>query len=198
MILGQFETKVINLNSRPERMAETVIELEKINISHVWRFPAIKGGESGCAKSHYECLKGDGNLFLFEDDVVFEPNAEYHLRECIKQLPDNFDLFYIGANVKSPAVRYSESLYKITGGVHCTHAILYSAKGRKRMIELWDPASEQIHQIDHWMYMIGQGLMECYVANPLIAFQRPAYSDIRLQWFDYRGEMIENAKNNMI
>jgi GR25 family glycosyltransferase involved in LPS biosynthesis len=191
------EIKVINLESRPERYRNTLRELERNGFTNITRFNAIKGGESGCAKSHYECLKGEGLLFLFEDDVVFEPNAADTINAALSQLPEDFDLFYIGANVKTPATRYSENLYKITGGVHCTHAILYSDKGRKRMLELWNPQSEEIKQIDHWMYMKGQALMECYVCYPIMAFQRPDYSDVRLGDMDYRDEMLLNQKNNM-
>jgi hypothetical protein len=194
---GPYIVKVINLDSRPERMDLTTVELQNFGFDHIFRFPAISGGESGCAKSHYECLKGDGLLFLFEDDIIFEVGAGKILTKAMAQLPDDFDLLYLGANVKTPANQYSKNLFKITGGVHCTHAILYSDKGRHRMLDLWRPEKEVYRQIDHWLYMKGQGLMECYVCSPLIAFQRPDYSDIRLQYFDYRDEMLENQRNNM-
>jgi GR25 family glycosyltransferase involved in LPS biosynthesis len=190
---------VINLDTKPHRMEATIKELTKIGVKKILRFSAITGGEAGCARSHYECLKmQESPLLIFEDDVVFEPEALKTISKAMEQLPDDFDLFYFGANVKSPAIKYSENLFKITGGVHCTHAMFWSAKGRKRILELWNPYSEQeFHQIDHWLYMKGQGAMECYVCYPLMAFQRADHSDIRGAWFDYRDEMLENQKNNM-
>ena len=197
MILDSYSVMVVNLDNRPERWKVTETELKNFGFQQIQRFSAIPGGESGCAKSHYECLRGDGNLFLFEDDVIFEPDAMEILLKAVEQLPDDFDLFYLGANVKEPAIYYSENLYQITRGTHCTHAILYSDKGRKLMRSLWRPDNATYRQIDHWMYMIGQAALKCYVCYPLIAFQRPDYSDIRMQWFDYREEMLENQKNNM-
>jgi GR25 family glycosyltransferase involved in LPS biosynthesis len=197
MKLTDFTVKVINLDSRPERMKDTTKELERFGFAHIYRFPAIKGGETGCALSHYECLKGEGNLFIFEDDVTFEPYARSFFEAAVEQLPDDFDLFYLGANVKTPAIRYSENLYQITGGVHTTHAMLWSAKGREQMLNLWSPGKDNVHQIDQWLFVTGQKLLNCFVCYPMIAFQRADHSDIRNQYFDYRGEMLENQKNNM-
>ena len=191
------KVKVINLDSRPDRWEEVKKELDLHGFIYE-RFPALKGkcGENGCALSHHAILKEEtGPIGIFEDDVIFEDGWQEVYEKAFSQLPEDWDLLYLGANVKTPALRYSENLFKITGGVHCTHAILYSDKGRKRVLDVWDLS--EFHQIDHWMYMRGQGLLECYVVSPLIAFQRASYSDVRMKWFDYRGEMIENAKNNM-
>lgn len=194
------QTKVINLDSRPDRWSEVTGELARRGIFDYERFPAIQGmsGENGCALSHYACLKEDLTrpLLLLEDDVLFDDGWIEVFDKAVEQLPDDFDLLYLGANVKIPATRYSENLYQITGGVHCTHAILYSEQGRNNMVNYWQPGGEY-KQIDHWLYMRGQALMNCFVICPMVAWQRPSYSDVRLQSFDYRGEMEENAKNNM-
>jgi GR25 family glycosyltransferase involved in LPS biosynthesis len=196
--IDNYTVKVINLDSRTERMKDTLIELANFGFTHVYRFPAITGGESGCAKSHYECLKGKGPLFVFEDDVVFEPETLDRLNASIDQLPDDFDLLYLGANVKTPAISYSENLFQITGGTHTTHAMLWSAKGRARMLELWSPyVDNEYKQIDHWLFMTGQKLLNCFVVYPMIAYQRAAHSDIRNGFYDYRQEMLDNQMNNM-
>jgi GR25 family glycosyltransferase involved in LPS biosynthesis len=192
---------VINLDFRQDRWSETVSELEKAGITDYQRFSAIvsHSGERGCALSHHAVLKQDFNhsILIFEDDIHLSDNWSDIFLKAIKQLPSDFDILYLGANVKTPAIKYSENLYMITGGVHCTHAMLYSAKGRRKMIELWDPDNKEFNQIDHWLFMRGQALLNCFVCSPLIAWQRPSYSDIRLTDFDYRAEMEENAKINM-
>lgn len=189
------QVKIINLDSRPERFQEVLTELPKIGITEYNRFSAIVGGAQGCDFSHRECLKGEGPLLILEDDVIFEENALQILLKAFYQLPEDYDMFYLGANVKTPAKRYSNNLFKINGGTHTTHAILYSTKGRQRIQDIWEPC--KYHTIDNWLFMEGQGLLNCYVCWPIQAFQRPCYSDIRLQWFDYKEEMLANQKANM-
>ena len=190
------EIKVINLDSRPDRWAEVLKELTNNGIESFQRFPGIKGGDKGCMLSHIELMKGEGSILVFEDDVIFEPDFNKNFIDYLFELPKDYDLFYLGANVKSPATRYSEHLWKVTEGVHCTHAMLYSAQGREKF-------NNSVNQIlgcgliDHWFYTEGLKLFNAFVANPLLAFQRSGYSDVRMQGLDYRGEMLENAKNNM-
>ena len=196
MILRNFDAVVMNLDSRPERWEEVQKEIPKIGITNIQRFSALPGGNAGFSASHLLCIMGTGLRFIFEDDVYFEDNALEVFNKAIEQLPDNFDMFYLGANVKTPAIRYSENLYQVTGGVHTTHAILFSDHARKFVVENYDPRNHNI--IDEWYHREGLQAMNCFVCFPMIAFQRGCYSDLRLQYFDYREEMLENAKNNMI
>jgi len=195
MRLESFDSIVINLDSRPERWDEVQEELPKIGITDFKRFPGILDGNAGFSRSHLACVDGDGFRFVFEDDVIFEPDALEILNKAIDQLPEDFDMFYLGGNVKTSAERYSENLYHIRGGVHTTHAILFSGKARKFIVGHYNPGSHNL--IDEWYYREGLNQMNCYICYPMIAFQRGSYSDLRLQYFDYREEMLENAKNNM-
>src|SRR5512137_1623376 len=108
------EIKVINLDSRPDRWNTTQEELDRNGFKNYQRFSALTGGDKGCMLSHIECLKGEGDIFIFEDDVVFEPDFEYWFGRVFKELPADFDLFYLGANVKSPAQKFSEHLWSVT------------------------------------------------------------------------------------
>jgi GR25 family glycosyltransferase involved in LPS biosynthesis len=195
MILKDYDAVVMNLDSRPERWKEVQNELPKIGITNFRRFAAFPGGNAGFSASHLACVAGHGLRFIFEDDVYFEDFALDVFDKAISQLPDDFDMFYMGANVKIPAERYSDNLFRVTTGVHTTHAILFSDHARQFIIENYDPAEHNI--IDEWYYRKGLSAMKCFVCSPLIAFQRGCYSDLRLQYFDYREEMLENAKNNM-
>jgi GR25 family glycosyltransferase involved in LPS biosynthesis len=196
MKLRDYDAVVMNLDTRPERWEAVQQEIPKIGITVFQRFSALPGGNAGFSASHLACVTGHGLRFVFEDDVYFESGALDVFNKAIEQLPDNFDMFYLGANVKTPAARYSENLYQVTGGVHTTHAILFSDHARQFIIENYDPAEHNI--IDEWYYRKGLSSMQCFVCSPMIAFQRGGYSDLRLQYFDYRTEMLENAKNNMI
>lgn len=189
------QVKIINLDSRPDRMEEILAELPKLGITEYERFSAIKGGALGCDKSHKECLKGEGTLLILEDDCVFDEGANEIFSRAVMQLPHDYDMFYLGANVKSPAVKFSDNLYRVTEGVHTTHAILWSDKGRKKMNEIWECGMQGT--IDHYLATEGLKKLNAYVCYPMIAFQGDSYSDVRLQWFDYRAEILLNQKLNM-
>lgn len=190
------EIKVINLDSRSDRWEEVQKELNG-KVESYQRFSAISGGmHKGCLLSHIEVMKGKGPILVFEDDIMLEPDFLRNFADCLFELPKDFDLFYLGANVKEKAERYSEHLWRVIGGVHCTYALLYSAEGRRKFNEHTQEMIETQH-IDQWFYYTGLKILKAYVCNPLLAFQRPGYSDVRLATLDYREEMIENAKKNM-
>ena len=67
----------INLKHRKDRWQESLIEFDRLNITHdVERFEAIesKPGIVGCTASHYKIvqdakIKGYKNILILEDDV---------------------------------------------------------------------------------------------------------------------------------
>ena len=56
---------------------------------------------------------------------------------------------------------------------------------------------EGVWPIDHWLYLTGLELLNAYVVWPMIAFQRADHSDIRLAYYDYKEEMLNNQKLHM-
>jgi hypothetical protein len=172
------------------------------------RFAAVDpypdaGAWIGSSYSHTEVLRNvSGLLLVCEDDVMFIDGAKEIFDKAFVQLPEDWDMFYLGGNVKKPAKRYSENLFRITYGVHCTHAIMYSEKGRKFNLDNFNALSDEksIESVfyDHWLYCQGLGKMNCYICYPIIAYQRSNYSNARQGYMDYFGEMKENERNNLI
>lgn len=205
--LNSCHIKVINLDSRPDRWANVQEELKKLSLTNYVRFPGIvyspnEGGAwMGSVVSHFKCVTEgeDGMLLVFEDDVSFEDNILEILPKALSQLPDDFDLFYIGANVKASATRHSENLFRVMEGVHTNHAILFSNKARETIKANYDPFHTEYCTFDHWLYVVGQNLMKCYVCYPLVAFQKGGMSDVRQEELDdiYREEMLNNQKLHM-
>lgn len=193
-----FKTKVVNLDSRPERYELIPAEMAKMAISDYERFKAFEGGTFGSVKSHIEVLKGvEGYLLVCEDDVGFLWQSKEIFDKAMSQIPEDFDLLYLGANVKEPIERYSENLFRIKRGAHTNHAILYSEKARNKILEVYNYETDEISIYDHWLYCVGQGLLQCYVISPLIAWQKAGYSDARLCYYDYFLEMRSNELYNM-
>jgi GR25 family glycosyltransferase involved in LPS biosynthesis len=202
--LNSCKIKVINLDSRTDRWEQVQEELKIIGLTNYNRFSAItEGGPwKGSVMSHFKCVTKEepGMLLLFEDDVCFEPGASQIISDAIRQLPDDFDMFYMGANVKAPAMRYSTNLFKVEYGVHTNHAILFSENARNVIRENYHPSDKDYPTFDHWLYMKGLSMMKCFVCYPMMAFQRGGMSDVRQEYLDdiYREEMLMNQKRHMI
>ena len=92
-----------------------------------------------------------------------------------EQLPDNWDLLYLGANVKSPQVQYSSRLHTLTDA-WTSHAILYSSKGADYCFNNFPYLGDTIY--DEWLRAHAQKVLKCFVMNPMIAFQSDGWSDI--------------------
>jgi GR25 family glycosyltransferase involved in LPS biosynthesis len=199
MEINGYNTIVINMDIRPDRLEQVQKELPKIGIGKFTRFSGIPGGARGSVASLMTCIKnGIGPLLLFEDDVCFEDNAREIINKALSQLPEDFDIFYLGYNILSPAKKYSENLYSIMGGVYSNHAILYSDNARKVIRDNYDPETNEISNIfDVWLYEKGQSMMNCFICNPMVAFQRDGYSDILNEYRNYTEEILWNAKCNM-
>lgn len=185
--------RVIGLESQTDRLEKIPEEMQRLGVE--WEFfPAvdIPGYEYLRTISHsfIDVLKGiDDDLLVCESDVTFVYQAKKIFEWAVLQLPEDYDLLYLGGNIHEPPSNYSYNLLKIDRGVHCNHAILYSNKGRKRMIELYDPLTDENPRIDDWLYHTGQKVMNCYICKPLIAYQRPCYSIVHKKVVDYYIEM---------
>jgi len=106
---------LINLEDRVDRYNQAVTELEKVGITDVYHFPAVKHpiGISGCTRSHYEIIKiakesRYKNVLIFEDDVYFTDNKEIiqsNIIKCFDQIKANSiqpDFLYLGGYLTAP------------------------------------------------------------------------------------------------
>lgn len=168
------KVKVINLAHRTDRLEEMTKQLEMFGIKEYERFDAIPGGYMGFNASMKAALAGDGDLLLLEDDCLFSGTVD-DLFAAIKELPEDFDLLYLGANVKSRQQRFSERLY-YCNDAWTTHAIYYSAKGRKWCYENFEDGCTTIY--DEWLNTIGKDHLKRFVVKPFLAIQSDNYSDI--------------------
>jgi len=178
----------INLDKRKDRWGLAQKEFEKINIlDRVKRFPAIerKDGRLGCIKSHLEILKyakknNLNNVLIFEDDVMFLNDVNGVLDNVVKQLPVDWNLLYLGANLHSPLTNISDNLVLLNNGFS-THAISYNKNVYDIFIKKYNTMNELILQsdiLDVWLASIIQNRGNSYLVKPLLATQRNDFSDI--------------------
>ncbi|MBV9612590.1 MAG: glycosyltransferase family 25 protein [Acidobacteriaceae bacterium] len=127
----------INLDRETDRWQAVMARFEKLGIAHrVQRFAAIETRAShhiGCALSHRAILAeakkyGYRNVLVFEDDVLFAPDALDVLQRNVQELKNvAWDLFYLGGCAWEQTFEKAEgcAYLETPRGLTCTHAIAY-------------------------------------------------------------------------
>lgn len=192
----------INLDSRPDRNEQTLAEFAKYNIS-AERVSGVLNStpEHGCHLSHAkifaDAVEHDyDNILIFEDDVEFFPNAASNLRYCLVELPDSWDMLYLGANLdRFPAYQVSSHLAKLTGA-YATHAyavrknmfsILFNINSDPDVVHNDVTYSEVVHPI-----------YNCYMTLPLLAGQRDGHSDIQGKFMSSNQVFLTRLETNLV
>lgn len=180
---------LINLDKRRDRLNKVTEELRRVGLSFE-RFPACEGDNRHLAfnKSQHEVLKlaGERTLVL-EDDVLFK-NID-HLCSALGELPADWDVLYLGANVNGTTLeRHSEHLFKIKNSF-TTHAVAYSKEMAEWIVENFNPDEFPIY--DEWLRQNVQERFKCFLIAPMIAWQRPDFSDIWQTQADYTSCFIQ-------
>lgn len=179
----------INLASRPDRDLATRFELERLGIK-AQRIEGQTGENKYLAfnKSQFKALseaQGDKVLIL-EDDILFRNVSairDSHLPEAIKELPEDWDMLFLGSNIIgndqtdwATPNPYSPHLNKVVNS-WATHAVAYSRKCIDFILdnfkhEEWPPI------YDEFLRVSVLPVRKCFIINPMIADQRPGFSDI--------------------
>lgn len=120
-------------------------------------------------------------LLHLEDDCVFRDLS--HLPQAIGELPHDWDIFYLGANLilwnngEPNPERYSEHLFR----VRCawtTHAIAYRKKCVRGILEKQPEFSVQMYD----QYLSERlSTFNAFIVAPMVAYQRPRLSSIWLK-----------------
>ena len=178
MKLYNIKVFCINLDGRPERWAEVQEEVKVIGVE-IERFPAIKHrpGHVGCRLSHealWEKAKPLGVWMVIEDDILFLPGAKETLEAAIEQLPADWDMLYLGATLNQPLDRISDNLLRLKRG-WTTHGIMYN---NQNGVVDYILKVKYDWKIDVLLADEVQAKFNCYMCFPMVATQRPGWSDI--------------------
>jgi GR25 family glycosyltransferase involved in LPS biosynthesis len=194
----------INLERRPERWEESLMEFDKLGITDkVIRFNAIESPDSsyGNHLSHASILRYAveqklDNVLIFEDDVEFFPGAIRNLTNSIKDLPEDWDMFYLGANLDSyKAYKVTPHLAKLTGAF-ATHAYAIRHTLFSKLIDINTDVTT-IHNDVSYANLIHPNY-NCFLTLPLVAGQRESYSDIQKKVMKSNPVFIERLKSNLV
>jgi GR25 family glycosyltransferase involved in LPS biosynthesis len=193
MILEKYFDAIycINLDERTDRWSTARKEFNKINLTKVKRFSAVKHekGHLGCKQSHINIIKEakdnkNKNVLIFEDDVLFvDKNIEY-LEEGVKQLSNiSWDFFYLGATLdpgRTKLSRLSKNLLK-TNFAYTTHAYAINSK----LFDYIIGNSNKRPEIDVFYSKDVIPNHNTVLLDPIIAIQQKGYSNIQNKEIDY-------------
>lgn len=181
---------VINLDRRQDRLKELKKQTKSLGIDFV-RHSAADAKALGisniaaCVTSHRQVIenaKADGieRLLILEDDAEFVAGFAESFERLLVGLPEDWQMFYLGANTFLPVDIGVEGLRKTDGSL-TTHA--YGVKA-----ELYDiliqAASDDRWPID-LTYSELHPKVRAYAAWPSLIGQRAGYSDIESRYVDY-------------
>lgn len=175
---------VINLDRRQDRMDRLDPQLKELGIEYE-RHSAVDGKAIKVTPliagtmSHVEVLKKyrDQKILILEDDANFVEDFNEQFEAVIQTLPDNWDIFYLGAllpkNVgKTIPVNNNWHKQVMT---NASHAYCINPKRMDYFIE----------ELDGYEWYIDVGLRifaeqyNAYVTQPNLVTQFPSYSDLR-------------------
>lgn len=182
---------VINLDKRKDRWEQIKGELSKLGVAdRAIRIPGVDlGNHTGCTASHKKFLdaaiaNGRGVSLVLEDDAMVCPDWQKSLISGVAKIPDDWDILYLGYNLDPtsgiPPDFVSRHLLELHG---CLTTHMYAVNCNrldriKRFRELMETNSNII-QID-MLYLhiaLTQGY-KTYAIYPMVATQRPGFSDI--------------------
>lgn len=118
------------------------------------------------------------NLLLLEEDCIFR--ALGHLGQALSELPDNWEVLYLGANLvcwnngEPQPDRYSDHLFRVHAA-WTTHSVGFNRSVVPYLLERQPGLSEQMFD----QYLSEQlPRLNAYCVAPMAAYQRPRISTI--------------------
>lgn len=191
MTLFPFHTAYcLNLERNIQRWVDSQKQFSNVGIT-AERINCIESEENrylSFNKSHYDTVKkgyDTGQPFaIFEDDIVFDTHYK-HIEEATGQLPPEWELLYLGGNFMGDwnmPVKVGSHLSLLPNAWQ-THAIVYNRSAAKFVIDNFDPGTFPVY--DEWLRVNAMPRRQTYLVTPMIAYQRPGYSDIWQHNVDY-------------
>ena len=132
--------------------------------------------------------QSDGILWFFEDDVYLKDSG--HLHDAINQIPSDWEMLYLGANLVAPIQRHSDNLFR-TFGAWTTHAVCFN--NAKALCEAYQDTTQMF---DDWLKDNIHPRGKSYIVSPMIAWQKPHESPLWNHYADYTD--IFNASANKL
>jgi GR25 family glycosyltransferase involved in LPS biosynthesis len=184
---------VINLDRRQDRMKKLDPQLKELGIEYD-RFSAHDARELGIKPyvagtwshttvwSRYRQIFGDIKILILEDDALFCEDFNEKFSKAIETLPDNWDIFYLGAlldkltgKVERVNDQWSKQIVSTGTQAYCINP--------KRLQRFYEEIKDKEWYIDVELRMLAEEY-NAYIAQPNLVTQFPSYSDLREEEVD--------------
>ena len=191
MINSLGEIVVLGLQSRSDRWQRCLEIFEAEGIKKVTRYQTEINHEDkhrGATKDFLELLrkKRGRQIMFFEDDFELTQNWREVLGEAWNEVPKDFDLFYLGANLTSKPVKVSDHVVRVLGA-WCLHAVVFSPKFIDYILSSYDVNKHWV--FDEWCRVVAPQ-RKFYMCVPMISYQRESFSDFANKYVSYN--LFEN------
>jgi len=179
----------INLENRPERNLDTIVELKKLGIKKPNRFDAIKHEIPlvGCAMSHIACIEKAKELnwdyvIIFEDDIKIEGKNKL-IEKFNKFIKYDFDVLYLGCWNYVKPIQVERDLSRVVKA-SCFHSYVVKSHYYDTLInnlkegielKLKDPNNGNYNNDEYISILQAKDRFYCIV--PIHITQRDGWSD---------------------
>jgi glycosyl transferase, family 25 len=182
----------INLDRRPDRWRRVRTRFSNHGIEAVERFAAVDGsrvavpeiwkgleGAYGCLRSHMDVVAAartdrKDDVLIFEDDVEFAPDLAARFARAMTQLPDDWDILYLGGIHAHQPCLVGDSLARVSRTLS-TFAYAIRARAFDAVLEIDPgipvPVDDQLTRV--------QSRLACYCIFPHVAWVECDHSDIQ-------------------
>lgn len=192
MRINEFFDKVvvINLDRRTDRMEKLGNQLDKLEIQYE-RFSAVDGKELGIkpieagTRSHQKVLEQNigKQVLILEDDALFVDDFNEKFDEVMQHLPENYDIFYLGALLPRHTGKVTDIGNKYWfKQVFTTGSQAYSPAPH-RVQYFSDKLKTYDWYIDLGLQKFAENL-NALIVRPNLVAQFPSFSDLRLEEVD--------------
>jgi hypothetical protein len=180
------EIVVLGLKSREDRWQRCIEIFKENKITKVTHYTTVQDFEDTYQHAKKDFinllrLKKGQTIVFFEDDFELVKDWELVLRKALEDLPESFDMLYLGANLTKTPERKTANLLRIRGA-WCLHGVVMSAKFIDYVLESFDVNGKTV--FDEWCRQIAES-RRFYMTYPMICYQRKSFSDYVGQYVDY-------------
>ncbi len=185
-------------SGKPSRFPIVKKELQRVGINYYEKFEALEaiGPHQSFTLSQKKILtdfiKSDDKILLtLEDDVEFQDLAPLHeAMTDIEVTGMRWDILYLGGNIlKDSCIKKSRRNLRQVNNVWTTHAVAYSRFAAASLLQHFPNENEVMYDT-----YLGSMLrnFKSYMIYPMVAFQRPDFSEIWQNDVNYRSIFIES------
>jgi hypothetical protein len=179
---------VIGLEAREDRWHRCQDILQEFGVGQVTHYTTkqnFNDPHRNYMKDFLQMLRVRGigkHLVFFEDDFEFTDGWEDILKKAWDDLPEDYDMLYLGCNLTRPPLKITDNLMRVRGA-WLMHATILSRKFIEYILKYYD--RNRIWIIDEWYRQIAPE-KNFYCTYPMISYQRKDFSDMLGEYVDYK------------